>query len=231
MSFFMLFIIFIVGIALAHFADFLAEYWHIEKQDERATIIAGIKQQGLPSIIYRGRKRPARQTLLETSFLSLYLVAVFSMHGISEQSLIFSVLLFSGLVAYLSDIRWREIPHEINYFMFAIATLLVLLGDKTLGEFLFGIVPFIILLTIAVAMSFIHGGNSGLGGGDLRFVLATGVLGGFAFVSSLIGLGGLFAFVFGLTRKEYRENGIPMMIGFLPASICILFFCYYMELV
>lgn len=229
----------IIGFYLGHLADFFALAWHQENKVFSRKQFPIFFQQQIstknPLWIFCGRKRDWITIILETGFCSVMTMTFFCIFGLSAKFMLMTFLMFSFMVALLSDISWREIPHEINYAIICVSLLNLLYGNNSIINFLLGFIPALLLVATGVILYFIRPQKGfGMGGGDIRFILSTGLLMGISFSTILLCLGSFIAIIMNLfyffqNAAKGASTYIPMMPGFSIAYLIMLFSHYLMA--
>lgn len=225
-------LMFLLGGFLADTAVLVSRIWHDEKKGVWRSYLRGTDLIPMPNII-----KPVlllygkREAILELACAALS-VKFLADYGFSSDLGLMLFLMWAFTVALFSDLCWREIPHELNYIVMGAAVLLALLGKISWISLLFGTMPAIILTVTAILLFMLRPKNGfGIGGGDLRFVLSTGMLMGAGFAGAMVFLGSLVVVVggFGMLVRDLRNGtatAVPMMVGFAAAYVVMLFDSY-----
>lgn len=230
---------FVAGIYICHFADFFAAAWHEEAPVfHKGTFVNFIKQtfagQNTLSVFLIGRKR--KTWLVESLAGGTLMVLSYGALGLTPTFATTSFLLFSFAVSLISDLKWREIPHEINHLITFVAVINAFMGGITsILCSLIGIIPAVLwFITGFILYLFRPQKGFGIGGGDLRFIFSTGLLLGISFSTTLLLLGCFCTVLFNIACliKDIRTGSTtyaPMMIGFAMAYVVMLS-CHYLIL-
>lgn len=166
--------------------------------------------------------------ILECLACQILFLAFLFVYGISPECVFFLLLTFFFGVALVSDLAWREIPHEGNHIIAILAIVNVLFFGNPLGNLLLGLVPAAaVLLVAAILYKIFPERGFGVGGGDIRFIASTGMLMGFPFTAILLTFGSfgtiLVYFVKYLhDRRKGVTTYVPMMVGFTIAYLVML---------
>ena len=225
-------LMFLLGVYLGHIADILALAWHSEEPVFRGgkfrpfwnSITSGNKW-----FCIVGRKRGIVSTLYETLVSGGLTVALYSYFGSSWMFLLMLYVMFAFMVAFISDMQWREIPHEINYATLGIAVLLVATGEHSMLFFVTGCIPAAVTFAVAFILYAIKPeAGFGMGGGDLRLILSMGCLLGVTFAMLLLLIGSVAAILINIASlirdiSSKSSSYIPMMTGFAAAYLIMLF--------
>lgn len=224
---------FVAGVYICHAADFFAAAWHEEKPVfHKGTFTNFIKQtfagQNTLSVLLIGRKR--NTWLVESLAGGSLMVSFYGVFGLTSTFALMTFLLFAFAVGLISDLKWREIPHEINHLIAIVAVVNAIMGGfPSILCSLVGIIPTVLLLISTFVLYLIRPERGfGVGGGDLRFLFSTGMLLGISFSTVLLLLGCLFTVLFNIVClvKDFRfgtTTYAPMMVGFSMAYLVMLF--------
>jgi Flp pilus assembly protein protease CpaA len=224
-------LLFVFGVYLAHLADVLAEAWHKEGPVFRkGAFLPFVKEiaSGYRWWPLLGRKRSLFQWLPEVLVCGGLTIAFYLHYGWSFMFGLMVYVMFAFTVALISDMKWREIPHEINHLTALLAVIFLLIGKNSVITFLLGAVPVVILFSVGFVMYLIRPMRGfGIGGGDLRFIFSMGLLMGMPFATLLMTLGCASAVLLALPTLIRDMFGkamtyIPMMAGFSAAYILMI---------
>ena len=231
-----LFAAFTIGIYLGHLADILALAWHSEEPVFRGGKFPSFWRsitEGNKWFCLIGRKRGVVNTLYQTLACGVLSVLIYNYFGLTENGLLLLYLVFAFMVAFISDVQWREIPHEINHITMGIAVLLLLTGEHSLLYFITGLIPAVIAFGVAFILYTTKPENGfGIGGGDLRFILSMGGLMGAFFAIFLLAIGSALVVVLNIASlvkdtSLNTETFVPMMTGFAGSFLLMLFGHYF----
>lgn len=162
-------------------------------------------------------------------------IAIFFVYGFTIGYAMLMFMTFVFAVCLISDLRWREIPNEINIIMAVLAICLAVAGVINWEDLVTGMVPGLVCITAGIILFFIRPADGfGIGGGDLKFLLTTGMLMGSSFAFALICFGGFATLLFyGATFvadiKNNTQTPVPMMVGFTTVFV-FLMLTHYLSL-
>lgn len=230
----------LLSIVLVDLAEFLSLAWHQEspvfRKGQFFAFCENLRERNDSKWIVFKEDGPVRywlQVVIKYPLFCFFLDRFYYHYGWSFEFVVMTLLFLSFYVALVSDLSWREIPHEINHFLVLLAVLNVIFGGNSVVNLLLGLIPALILLATAMIMYFLRPRiGFGVGGGDLRFIASTGMLMGFSFASVLLTLGSFVAIVTHIAAlwknlKTGKTTHIPMMIGFMAAYLVMLWTHYF----
>lgn len=133
-----------------------------------------------------------------------------------ENNMFLAIYFILIYIASLIDFKKKEIPDLIN-----ICIVLLAIFYKEIH--LFGLLIGLIFLLITIKYDCI-------GGGDIKFLLANGLIFGFwktyfilLISTMLISIAGLFLFIkYKIEKKKFDKNGLPLMPYFFISSFFFL---------
>lgn len=158
---------------------------------------------------------PAVELLMGCLFVSAYHI-----YGMTIMTAKILFLAWMFVVAFSTDIAAMEIPDELCVMGLVAGFVLVLAGYSTWQFFLFGVcIPFVPLFVLSIIASFITGNEEVIGGGDLKFIIGIGAIGGSVLASMVLLFGmALQGVMFLWTAIEDFLTGkrtyVPLAIGF-----------------
>ena len=224
---------FLLGGYIGHLADVLSLAWHKEEPVFRKGYFKEfLKEITGESLLWPliGRKRGFFKTVLEFCSCGAFTALFYSHYGLGFMFYLMMFLVFAFAVGLISDMQWREIPHELNHIIALVALLLVLIGKNSIWTFLLGAVPVVVMFGCGFVMYLIFPSRGfGIGGGDLRFLGSIGLLMGMPFATLLMVLGCLASIIIFLPMAIKNFFGkrtttfIPMMVGLTSAFILMIF--------
>ena len=225
-------LLFIIGVYLGHLADILALAWHSEEPVFRCGKFLAFWHnitEGNKWFCLIGRKRSLTSILYETIVCGILTVLIYARYEDTWTAFVMIYLMFAFMVAFISDIQWREIPHEINYITMSIAVVLLFIADDGLLSFVLSLIPAVIAFMVALTLYALRPDSGfGIGGGDLRFILSMGGLMGVFFAIFLLAIGSAIMILLNIASlikdvSENTETFVPMMTGFAGAFLIMLF--------
>ena len=169
--------------------------------------------------------------------MGLFFVAALYMYGMTALTLKLVVLFWLFTVAFVTDMRNMEIPDEIFFIGTAFGAISVFLGWTDWADALLGFaVPAIPLLLATILIEFLIGFQGELlGGGDVKFLMGIGAVGGMGLSVMVLTVGAvlmsiMFFAVFVEDRLTEKHTYVPMMIGFYFAFV-FMFLCGLLPLI
>ena len=222
----------VASLIIVQAAGFLSLAWHQKTPVFRSkaawkAFLAEIQDAELPRWVVFGTKN-LLPLFLESIAIEFLMLLFLLVHGLSLSFLWMMILSFGFLVALVSDLSWREIPHEINHIIAITAVLNVIFNGNSAVCLALGLIPAILLVVAGLFLYWLFPSKGfGIGGGDVRFIASVGMLAGFQFVSLLLAIGSLLTIIIHLPGllHGFRKAGttcVPMMAGFTGAFLLIL---------
>lgn len=241
--FFILFSIFFVGILVGSISNLCVARWHDRlpffktgaicetcghslKWYEFSAVFSYLFSKGKHSYCHA---RIPLQNLFVEIITGLTFLAIYITEGFTAESMVLMFVAWMYIVATVSDINYREIPDELVVIAAPVMVLLVALGINNYLETLFGLLPSIGVVILMLILSLFMGDEimEGIGGGDIKFLIAVGGIMGIDFLIPMIFIASCMSvLIYGAYIVEdsitHNRTYIPMMVGFSSAFILML---------
>ena len=203
---------------------------HSLKWYERCAVFSYLFFKGKHS--YCNDRIPLQNLFVEI-ITALTFLAIYITKGFTAESMGLMFVSWMYIVATVSDVNYREIPDELVIIAAPVMVLLVALDINTYTETLLGLLPSISIIFLMLVFSMIMGDGvlEGIGGGDIKFLLAVGGIMGIGFLIPMIFIASCMSvLIYGAYIVEdsitHNRTYIPMMIGFSSAFILMLLMHY-----
>ena len=203
---------------------------HSLKWYERCAVFSYLFFKGKHS--YCNDRIPLQNLFVEI-LTALTFLAIYITKGFTAESMGLMFVSWMYIVATVSDVNYREIPDELVIIAAPVMVLLVALDINTYTETLLGLLPSISIIFLMLVFSMIMGDGvlEGIGGGDIKFLLAVGGIMGIGFLIPMIFIASCMSvLIYGAYIVEdsitHNRTYIPMMIGFSSAFILMLLMHY-----
>ena len=203
---------------------------HSLKWYERCAVFSYLFFKGKHS--YCNDRIPLQNLFVEI-LTALTFLAIYITKGFTAESMVLMFVSWMYVVATVSDVNYREIPDELVIIAAPVMVLLVALDINTYTETLLGLLPSISIIFLMLVFSMIMGDGvlEGIGGGDIKFLLAVGGIMGIGFLIPMIFIASCMSvLIYGAYIVEdsitHNRTYIPMMIGFSSAFILMLLMHY-----
>ena len=173
------------------------------------------------------------QNLFVEILTGLIFLVIYITKGFTAESMVLMFVSWMYIVATVSDVNYREIPDELVMIAAPVIVLLVALGINTYLDALFGLLPSISIVFLMLILSLFMGDGAmeGIGGGDIKFLIAVGGVMGIDFLIPMIFIASCMSvLIYGAYIVEdlitHNRTYIPMMVGFSSAFILMLLMHY-----
>ena len=173
------------------------------------------------------------QNLFVEILTALTFLVIYITKGFTAESMVLMFVSWMYVVATVSDVNYREIPDELVIIAAPVMVLLVALDINKYMETLLGLLPSISIIFLMLVLSMIMGDGvlEGIGGGDIKFLLAVGGIMGIGFLIPMIFIASCMSvLIYGAYIVEdsitHNRTYIPMAVGFSSAFILMLLMHY-----
>lgn len=173
------------------------------------------------------------QNLFVEVITAICFLAIYSVQGFTAASIVLMFVSWMFIVATVSDVNYREIPDELLIISAPVMVLLVALDVNTATGTLLGMAPSIGIIILMLALSIVCGDGvlNGIGGGDIKFMIAVGGIMGISFLIPMIFIASCMSIlIYGAYIVEdvvtHNRTYIPMMVGFASAFVFMLLVHY-----
>ena len=203
---------------------------HSLKWYERCAVFSYLFFKGKHS--YCNDRIPLQNLFVEI-LTALTFLAIYITKGFTAESMVLMFVSWMYVVATVSDVNYREIPDELVIIAAPVMVLLVALDINTYMETLLGLLPSISIVFLMLILSLFMGDGvmEGIGGGDIKFLIAVGGVMGIDFLIPMIFIASCMSvLIYGAYIVEdsvtHNRTYIPMMVGFSSAFILMLLMHY-----